>query len=307
MSTAATETRARASAMPPDERRAAIVSATVPLLLEHGSAVSTRQIAEAAGIAEGTIFRVFPDKQAVIAASVEAKRYGIRTGTPVWEAKRLCRELIVTPARHKRYVEFHDAIVAEIWRHIPVTRVCSIDEVACRLLDNENARARPRLLHHELSVACRSAGGRDRPVATISSHPCLDLVTFQASFIIDMTRRMFIVGAFVAITGLSAGAYYVRRPDEVPRIGTGVVSRGPIIASISASGTVEPVTTVQVGTQISGTVQALYADFNSVVKKGQVVARLDPSLVKAEIERARAWGAELRTLATQSTNVASRR
>jgi AcrR family transcriptional regulator len=72
MSTAATETRARASAMPPDERRAAIVSATVPLLLEHGSAVSTRQIAEAAGIAEGTIFRVFPDKQAVIAASVEA-------------------------------------------------------------------------------------------------------------------------------------------------------------------------------------------------------------------------------------------
>jgi HlyD family secretion protein len=99
---------------------------------------------------------------------------------------------------------------------------------------------------------------------------------------------MFTVVALVAITGLSAGAYYVRRPDEVPQVVTGVVSRGPIIASISASGTVEPVTTVQVGTQISGTVQALYADFNSVVKKGQVVARLDPSLVKAEIERARA-------------------
>ena len=80
------------------------------------------------------------DTTVAIAASVEAKRFGIRTGTPVWEAKQKCRELIVTPARHERYVEFHDAIVAEVWRHIPVTQVCSIDEMACRLLDNENDR-----------------------------------------------------------------------------------------------------------------------------------------------------------------------
>ncbi|MEO5493458.1 MAG: type VI secretion protein ImpB [Sphingomonas sp.] len=80
------------------------------------------------------------DTTVAIAASVEAKRYGISTGTPVWEAKRLCRELMIAPAQHQRYVEFHDAILAEIWKHIPVTRVCSIDEVACRLLDNENDR-----------------------------------------------------------------------------------------------------------------------------------------------------------------------
>jgi AcrR family transcriptional regulator len=61
----------RATAMPPDERRAAIAAATVPLLLEHGLAVTTRQIAEAAGIAEGTIFRAFPDKEAVVDAAVE--------------------------------------------------------------------------------------------------------------------------------------------------------------------------------------------------------------------------------------------
>src|SRR4029453_13456561 len=61
----------RAAAMPPDERRACIVTATLPLLLERGLAVTTRQIADAAGIAEGTIFRVFPAKDAVVRAAVE--------------------------------------------------------------------------------------------------------------------------------------------------------------------------------------------------------------------------------------------
>jgi Transcriptional regulator len=62
----------RAGRMPPDERRAAIVAATLPLVLRHGAAVSTRQIAEAAAVAEGTIFRVFPDKDALIRAVTAA-------------------------------------------------------------------------------------------------------------------------------------------------------------------------------------------------------------------------------------------
>ena len=69
--TAATKAR-RAAALPLDERRQMIVAATVPLLLVHGERVTSRQIAEAAGIAEGTIFRAFVDKDELIAAVVES-------------------------------------------------------------------------------------------------------------------------------------------------------------------------------------------------------------------------------------------
>src|SRR3954466_10973447 len=61
----------RAAPMAPDERRQAIVDVVVPLLLQHGDGVTTKQIAEAAGIAEGTIFRVFPDKAALLMAPAE--------------------------------------------------------------------------------------------------------------------------------------------------------------------------------------------------------------------------------------------
>jgi len=64
-------TRERARRLPPQERREALINATLPLVLWHGPGVTTRQIAEAADVAEGTIFRVFDDKEALIRAVVE--------------------------------------------------------------------------------------------------------------------------------------------------------------------------------------------------------------------------------------------
>jgi len=79
--------RGRAAPMSPDERRRTIVEATVPLLREHGAAVTTRQVAEAAGIAEGTIFRVFPDKRALLLAAAE------ETVNPTGARARMAEEL----------------------------------------------------------------------------------------------------------------------------------------------------------------------------------------------------------------------
>jgi AcrR family transcriptional regulator len=64
--------RTRAAALPIEERRSAIVAATLPLFLEHGSALTTREIAQAAGVAEGTIFRVFDDKTSLLDAVIDA-------------------------------------------------------------------------------------------------------------------------------------------------------------------------------------------------------------------------------------------
>ena len=69
--TTSTERSTRARPMPVGERRASIARATMPLLVEYGRDVTTRQIAEAAGVAEGTLFRVFDDKEAIIDAAVE--------------------------------------------------------------------------------------------------------------------------------------------------------------------------------------------------------------------------------------------
>src|SRR6185503_8986888 len=100
--------------------------------------------------------------------------------------------------------------------------------------------------------------------------------------------RLIVMVLFGAVVGVGARAYYVRRHTSQPTIRTAGVTRGSISEVVGGTGTLQAVTTVQVGTQVSGTIEALYADFNSLVKKGQVLARLDPSLFQTQIEQARA-------------------
>ena len=79
------------------------------------------------------------DATCAIAASYEAKALGIKTGTPIYEAKRMCPGLICVLGQHEKYVDYHHRILREVENHIPVTAVCSIDEVACWLMDNETS------------------------------------------------------------------------------------------------------------------------------------------------------------------------
>ncbi len=97
-----------------------------------------------------------------------------------------------------------------------------------------------------------------------------------------------LVWVALAALALAAGWAFLRaRPDPV-RFTTGSVDRGDVVEVVGATGTLEAVTTVQLGSQVSGTIDSLHADFNSTVKKGQVVARLDPSLFQARRGQAEA-------------------
>ena len=77
------------------------------------------------------------DTTCCIAASYEAKAFGVKTGTQVGEAKRLCPELVLIEARHELYVDYHRRIVEAVESCVPVSSVRSIDEMACELIGRE--------------------------------------------------------------------------------------------------------------------------------------------------------------------------
>jgi HlyD family secretion protein len=109
-----------------------------------------------------------------------------------------------------------------------------------------------------------------------------------------MKRVILIIVAVLALVsaGLAAYNWNSNKPTD-PILTTATATRGDIVETVEATGTLEAVETVEVGTQVSGTIKALYADFNSQVRKGQVIAQLEPSLFATQVEQARATVARM--------------
>lgn len=82
--------------------------------------------------------------------------------------------------------------------------------------------------------------------------------------------------------------FVMTNTKKQPKYKTETITKGDITESVTASGTVNPVVSISVGTQVSGTIRQIYADFNSPVKKGQLLAQIDPSLFEGQVEQARA-------------------
>src|SRR5579871_5297713 len=105
-----------------------------------------------------------------------------------------------------------------------------------------------------------------------------------------MRKRLAWLAVLVVVAAGVVGAWRWRlahRPPEVT-YKTAPVERRHIVGRVTASGTLSSIVTVQVGTQVSGRIQKLYADFNSQVKKGELVAKIDPQLFEAALQQAQA-------------------
>jgi len=100
--------------------------------------------------------------------------------------------------------------------------------------------------------------------------------------------RRALLGTLVILVLAAASFFAFRSRNGEVKYVTATADRGDIVDVVGATGVLQAVTTVQVGSQVSGIIQSLGADFNSIVKKGQVVARLDPSTFEARVAQNRA-------------------
>jgi len=101
-------------------------------------------------------------------------------------------------------------------------------------------------------------------------------------------RRWVWVSALVLLLVAGGVAWRVLRRPAPVQYQTAAVTRGPVVAKVTATGILSAVVTVQVGSQVSGRIATLHADYNSVVKKGELLAEIDPALFQANLEQAKA-------------------
>src|ERR1700704_6308688 len=141
---------------------------------------------------------------------------------------------------------------------------------------------------------------RDHPlVGGLSGGKSASWIRLSWKKLLSYKKHLILGGAGVVVLGLAA-YYFWGNQTETTQYLTARAERGNLRNTVTATGTLQAVTTVQVGSQASGTISALYADFNSVVKKGQVVAQLDPAVSKAQVDQARANLQQARASLTQA-------
>jgi HlyD family secretion protein len=102
----------------------------------------------------------------------------------------------------------------------------------------------------------------------------------------EESMKKYLIAAVAVIVLAAAGLYAVKSRKPEITYKSMKVERGSVVATVAATGNLSAVTTVQVGTQVSGTIQKLYVDYNSPVRKGQPIAEIDPSLFNAAVEQA---------------------
>lgn len=100
-------------------------------------------------------------------------------------------------------------------------------------------------------------------------------------------KVILIVASLIIVAGIALFIGFSGK-EKKPKFRTEKVTKGDIVSAISTTGTVNAVTTVLVGTQVSGTIKHIYVDFNSPVKKGQLIAQIDPATFEAQVDQARA-------------------
>jgi len=120
-------------------------------------------------------------------------------------------------------------------------------------------------------------------------------------------RPVYIIGILIVLGATAAGYVWWKDPFGAPAAyRTAKVERGSITAAVSATGTLNPVVSVQVGSQVSGQIKELYVDYNSPVKKSQLIARIDPQSFTLRVNQALADVEAARAMAlTQRANVSA--